>query len=98
MPLAPAERVRINALPEGFAYPDNGCDLAPSCLHCTLPTCRHDLPQGAQSLRVAQNRLAVARLHHQGLTVHQIAARLDLGWRSVFRYLKAIREGRVKLE
>ena len=23
--------------------PDEGCDLAPSCLNCPFPICRHDL-------------------------------------------------------
>ena len=36
---------RAKRLPPRFAdYPDRGCWLAPSCLECPLPACRHDLP------------------------------------------------------
>ena len=38
---------RAKRLPPRFAdYPDRGCWLAPSCLDCPLPVCRHDLPPG----------------------------------------------------
>jgi DNA-binding transcriptional ArsR family regulator len=96
MSLAPA-RPRSDALPEGNDYPDIGCDLQPSCLRCTLATCRHDLPLGLATVHHGRRRAAVATLHSQGATVHQIAAHLRISWRTVFRHLKAIREGRVKV-
>lgn len=36
--------VRRDTLPDGVDYPDDGCDVAPSCLRCPLPICKFDYP------------------------------------------------------
>ena len=68
-------------------HPDTGCDLAPSCLSCPFVRCRYDGPNV-----VSQHRASlVEQLRDTGLTPAEIAARVGLTPRSVFRILSEAR-------
>ena len=76
-----------NVFPPDWDYPDLGCELAPSCLHCPLPRCRYD----DTSRRPSKRRRDEEIWHlwaHQGHTVSQLAARFGLSRRSVHRILR----------
>lgn len=64
-------------------YADTGCDIAPSCLRCPLRRCRYDEPVAMQ--RYGRETLETARLCADGLTVDEVAARLGISRRTVFR-------------
>lgn len=85
---------RRDALPENTRYVDTGCSVHPSCLSCPLVRCRYDEPGGVRAL-LSQDRdeqiLALKRAG--GLTADQIAARLGVSRRTVFRVLARSRAG-----
>jgi hypothetical protein len=66
-------------------YPDNGCSASPSCLQCPLPQCRYDVPGGLQTLRAVKRRAEVEALRAEGLTAPEVAARLGISARVVYR-------------
>lgn len=78
--------------PEHVQYRDEGCDVAPECLACPLPKCRHDDPgwlgRGAKNRR---NREIVAARLEQGISPTVIAQRFGLTRR---RVQSIIREGK----
>lgn len=75
-------------------FPDTGCNLAPKCLTCPLPRCKHDLPlrTGITQLRAAE----IAVLSAQGLTGQQMVDQLGITRRSVQRVKSLMREGPVE--
>jgi hypothetical protein len=86
----PPERVREDALPDRMAFPDTGCELAPSCLHCPLPRCKHDEPGGARRLATdARDREIVLLRTKYRAPVRMLAQAYGLSRRSVFRILAA---------
>lgn len=86
--LDPPERVREDALPDRMAFPDTGCELAPSCLRCPLPRCKHDAPGGARRLATdARDREIVLLRTRYRAPVHMLAQTYGLSRRSIFRIL-----------
>lgn len=79
---------RRDALPEYYAYRDEGCDLNPTCLTCSLERCRYDLPNGMRTKRADDHRQRVVALVAQGMGVTTIAREVGVSRRTVFR-LKA---------
>jgi hypothetical protein len=77
---------RRDTLPEHVKYRDTGCSLSPSCLACPLPVCRYDTP--SQTEQGFRTRQAVLELRDKGMRPTQIAARLGVTRRTVWRYLK----------
>lgn len=68
---------------------DAGCDLAPACLSCPLPSCRYDLPQGANTARHQLRMLhRVAEIKTQGLSAEDAAERYGVSARTVYRWLR----------
>ena len=67
----------------------DGCDLTrflpecASCLTCSLPRCRHDLPQGVG--RMLATALAVERLTAAGLDPRAQAAELGVSTKTISR-------------
>lgn len=62
---------------------DEGCEFSPSCLTCSLPVCRYDAaPKVARAMFRWQQ---IAPLLAEGLTADEVAARLDISRRTVFR-------------
>lgn len=64
-------------------FPDRGCDLAPSCLACPLPTCRYELPpkQGRAWLQ----RQRFADLLAEGHTLSECVELMGLTRRTAYR-------------
>ena len=71
-------------------FEDTGCELAPACLTCPLPTCKYDMTgrelrqyfQLQQQQRLddieASQTAAIVRLHEDGLSARKVADRLGL--------------------
>ncbi|MBI5289949.1 MAG: helix-turn-helix domain-containing protein [Chloroflexi bacterium] len=81
-----AAHPRGDAYPEGATYRDTGCDIAPSCLRCPLPSCRYDEPLHVAASR--ERRARVVALWDGGLAVGAIAVEVGLSERSVYRVLR----------
>lgn len=74
-------------------YEDTGCEAAPKCLECPLPTCRHDDPPGYQRWRLLQrDKARIATMDQEVLTVEQAAERFNIGVRTMFRIKERVRE------
>ena len=78
-------RVRKDALPEETEYRDDGCSYHPHCLSCPLTVCRYDDPHLLIAMRIQEQRQKAVRLRAEGLTVNDVAARLNISRRTVFR-------------
>jgi len=70
-------------------YPDTGCELSPTCLDCTQPVCRYDLP--AVSARQPRNEARDKELVRLKAThtANALAKRFNLSRRQVFRILSS---------
>jgi hypothetical protein len=87
-----ARRPREDALPEHLNYQDEGCDLFRSCLTCPLPRCRYDQRGGARTMRNVTRDQEIQRLHAlESISVEQIAKRVGVSRRTVFRVLQPAR-------
>lgn len=69
----------------GQMWPDEGCNLAPSCLSCPFVKCRHDYFGGELQLRSEERRRQVAEMKARGLTFREMAAELGVSVRQVAR-------------
>ena len=69
--------------------PDNGCEIAPSCLECPLPRCHEELGGG---IGQARRQLAVleraADIAAAGMSPAAAAERYGVSERTVFRWLR----------
>ena len=75
--------------PEHVDYRDEGCDLAPECLACPLPRCRHDDPGWLRrDAKEKRNRDLLAVRRDEGLGVGALADRFGLSRSMVHRILK----------
>lgn len=81
----PLPRVRSDRLADEVNFRDTGCDVAPACLRCPLARCRYDVPGGVRTFRIQQRTREVERLRADGLSVREIAERLGVSRRTVFR-------------
>ena len=79
----------MDLLPEYCHYRDNGCELAPSCLHCPFPQCIEDMPRGKQRHKKELRNKEIWWLFSQGETVSEIAQRFMVSQRTVWRALKS---------
>jgi len=83
------ESLRSDALPEHSQYRDEGCDLSPSCLNCTLPLCRYDQPGGVRRLRTRARDEEIVRLRRrERLPIDALARRFGVSRRTIFRILE----------
>ena len=79
--------------PEHVQYRDEGCHLAPRCLSCPLPRCRHDDPDWlGRRARKERDRDIVEAWREERLTPKTLAARFGVTRRTVYRVLKEARE------
>jgi hypothetical protein len=80
-------------LPEHTLYRDDGCHVAPACLHCPLPRCIFDR-RGTeqQAARRARNR-RIRTLTRRGWSTVALAERFGLSPAQV-RRIRATRRGR----
>ena len=90
---------RTDRLPEDTLYIDRGCgDDCTRSLECPYPRCRYDEPpvSSRQKLLMRDRAIVEARVK-EGLTIAAIAARFNVGPRTIFRVLKSDR-GRIEPE
>lgn len=87
---------RADALPENVPYVDDGCDVAPACLSCPLVRCRYDVEGGIRRMRNLQRDAEIERLRFvDGLTVDQVAERIGVSRRTVYRVTTSDRSARM---
>ena len=75
-------------LPENTVYRDTGCDLAPSCLECPLALCKYDDPNSERVDRNVMRDTAIVKLFASGLKVSEIASRVNISDRTVYRVIQ----------
>ena len=66
-------------------YPDDGCEVAPSCLRCPLPQCKYDDPGLLTRMRVRARQAPALLLLAQGVSVAEVAEQTGYSWRAVHR-------------
>jgi len=89
---------RLDSLPEGYPYADNGCDVHPRCLSCPLPECKfvqEEGKRGGPSNRAnALRNAGWLRQYEAGISAHLIALEVGVTERTVQRGIASAREGR----
>lgn len=83
--------VRSDALVDDVDWgEDDGCDLFARCLECPLPKCRYDSLTAAEvhNMVNAARNAEIVRLYVDGELIENIAQRLGVSRRSVFRITK----------
>jgi hypothetical protein len=86
--------VRADTLPENTIYRDDGCDVADSCLDCPLPVCKFDAPGWLQRASRYERDMDVVNMRvRDGLSVEEIAERVELSGRTIHRILQSERDG-----
>lgn len=68
-------------------YPDNGCEVAPSCLNCPLPKCVEDVPKGKFYWKKNEQVKEITKLFCEGRNTKEIASLLNISYRTVIRAL-----------
>lgn len=67
---------------------DNGCEFSPKCTKCPLPKCRYEY----KSIRALRNEVfrdpQILALRREGFWCKEIAAKLSISLRTVFRILE----------
>ncbi len=86
-------RARSDALPENTRYVDTGCDVHSNCLTCPLVRCRYDEPGGARRIRSRGRDQTIVARRRAGEGVEEIASRIGVSRRTVFRALARTRRG-----
>lgn len=79
---------RRDALPEFTVYTDTGCEVSASCLKCPLAVCRYDVVGGIRSIRSEGRGGEIGSLLDEGLSFNEIAARLHVSARTIYRVLE----------
>ena len=76
-------------LPDYSEYPDQGCDLSPSCLRCPLPKCRHDKQEGGRRVSKRLRDLDIFRQRTaSGRSISELATEFDLSKRTIQRIIR----------
>ncbi len=86
------ERIAIWVSDEYANWRDTGCDAAPSCLRCPLPCCVHDDPEPRQVRRRRERDARIIELRRAGLAADEVARRLGVAERTVWRALRRARQ------
>lgn len=68
-------------------YRDEGCEAAPSCLHCPYERCLEEVPRGRRRLAETRRDARAAELRRRGLGTREIARVLGVSQRTVQRSL-----------
>jgi DNA-binding transcriptional ArsR family regulator len=81
--------IELDLRPEYCHFHDEGCELASSCLNCSLPKCIYDQPRGKQRwLKKARDREITRRFATGGKEVSELALEFGISQRTVQRALK----------
>ena len=79
---------KIDLPPEYCHYRDEGCELASSCLDCSLPRCIYDQPRGRQRwLKRSRDREIVRQFTNECKGVKELALEFRVSQRTVQRAL-----------
>ena len=79
----------FDLLPEYCHYRDDGCELADSCLNCSLPACIYDQPCGKEHwLKGRRDREIIRRFSKEGKQVSDLALEFGVSERTIQRALK----------
>ncbi|MBI4286811.1 MAG: hypothetical protein HY671_00080 [Chloroflexi bacterium] len=82
------DKVRENDLPPEFCqYRDEGCEVEPSCLICSLPQCVYDTPHRLRRLKHRRRDEAVRRASRSGVPVASLVLRFRISRRTVYRII-----------
>lgn len=77
----------------GILQADTGCEIAPACLDCPQPRCKHELGNGiAEARRLVAMLGRVSIIRNEGITAAVAAERYGVSIRTVFRWLRAFGE------
>jgi hypothetical protein len=68
-------------------YPDNGCELYPSCLNCPLPDCVYDLPRGISQVKLEQRNEQILQKAEEGVPTKEISRLFKVSVRTIQRIL-----------
>lgn len=71
--------------------PDTGCDIAPACLRCPLPSCKFDDPAAARRWRRGPRNRQIAARFEAGEPPEALAHFFGISRRSVYRALAEAR-------
>ncbi len=71
--------------------PDTGCDIAPACLRCPLPSCKFDDPAAARRWRRGPRNRQIAARFEAGEPPEELARSFGISRRSVYRALAEAR-------
>ena len=81
--------VRSDTLPEHSTYRDGGCEVASSCLRCSLPMCKFDDPGWVQrESRRGRDKAILRARREEDLSVSAVATRFRVSTRTVHRVLQ----------
>ena len=81
------------ALPDRLSdysdYRDEGCDLAPSCLECTLPRCRLDIQsEGRRGTKMLRDSEILRQLRLERKSVSELAHDYGVSVRTIYRIIR----------
>ena len=78
-------------------YPDEGCEVSPSCLTCPLSICKHDDPVGYRTFKQHQQWEAlITEMEELGLSVQEAADRWGIVPRTVWRMMHELKKAKAK--
>ncbi len=67
-------------------YLDHGCEIAPKCLECPLPQCKHDDPLGyVRGLTQQRDARMLEEIEQRGLSVDEAAQAFRITPRTIFK-------------
>ncbi len=73
--------------PEFCQYRDEGCQVEPSCLTCSLRRCGYETPLKLRRLKHRKRDEAVRRASRSGASIPGLARRFRVSRRTVYRIL-----------
>jgi len=88
-----ADHRRIKASSEYFsvAYRDDGCEVAPKCTECPLPSCVFDFPRFYTKIRKDIADLRIAETYYAQITAAELAIENQVTERTIWRTLERVR-------
>jgi len=82
-------KIEADRLPDYSEYRDEGCDLSPSCLRCTLTRCRHDIQaEGKRGARALRNREIMKQCILEGKSAARLAQNFGVSRRTIQRIIR----------
>lgn len=76
----------VDRLPEQMRYRDDGCEISSKCMECPLSTCRYEMPP--KRAGALMRKKEVEKFLSEGYNADEIAEKMDINIRTVFRLKK----------